>query len=109
MLVCDTDAFATGIWHERYVGTRSSAVEAHGRTAAIYLLTDPDDVPFEQDGLRDGQHLRRWMTNVFVDRLSATGRNWCWLRGDRQSRLAAAVEQVERLLRRWRLQDSPTG
>jgi nicotinamide riboside kinase len=103
VLVCDTDAFATGIWHERYVGHRSPAVEALGREGALYLLTDPDDVPFVQDGLRDGQHLRRWMTDVFAARLGGTGRAWRWLRGDRRTRLAAAVEQVEALLRRWRL------
>jgi HTH-type transcriptional regulator, transcriptional repressor of NAD biosynthesis genes len=105
VLVCDTDAFATGIWHERYVGHRSPAVEALGRAGALYLLTDPDDVPFTQDGLRDGQHLRRWMTGVFAARLAETGRTWRWLRGDRRSRLAAAVEGVGALLQAWRLDD----
>jgi NadR type nicotinamide-nucleotide adenylyltransferase len=109
VLVCDTDAFATGIWHERYVGRRSPAVEAHARTAAFYLLTDPDDVPFTQDGLRDGQHLRRWMTDVFAERLTATGRAWSWLRGDRRARLEAAVARVEELLRRWRLDEPGPG
>ena len=28
VLICDTNAFATGIWHERYVGKRSLEVEA---------------------------------------------------------------------------------
>jgi NadR type nicotinamide-nucleotide adenylyltransferase len=100
VLVCDTDAFATGIWHERYLGRRAPEVEALGRAHALYLLTDPDDVPFEQDGLRDGQHLRRWMTEVFAERLAATGRAWRWLRGDRPGRLRAAVEAVDALLQR---------
>lgn len=104
LLVCDTDAFATGVWHERYVGRRSPAVEAHGREAALYLLTHPDDVPFAQDGLRDGEHLRRWMTGVFAERLGATGRVWRWIRGDRRARLAAAVAEADALLGRgWGL------
>src|SRR5215510_999704 len=28
VLVCDTDAFATSIWHERYMGTPSEEVKA---------------------------------------------------------------------------------
>lgn len=100
VLVCDTDAFATGIWHERYLGYRAPAVEALGRRGALYLLTDPEDVPFEQDGLRDGQHLRRWMTEVFAERLAATGRTWRWLRGERTARLRAAVDEVDAMLRR---------
>ncbi len=98
VLVCDTDAFATGVWHERYVGSRSERVEALGRVHPLYLLTHPADVPFVQDGLRDGQSLREWMTSVFVERLSATGRRWEWLRGTREERLQAALAQVDRLL-----------
>ena len=32
------------------------------------MLTS-DEIPFEQDGLRDGEHLRGWMTQRFRDRL----------------------------------------
>ena len=49
----------------------------------LYLLTHHDDVPFAQDGLRDGEHLRAWMTARFADRLTAGARRWRWLRGDR--------------------------
>lgn len=98
VLVCDTDAFATGIWHERYVGRRSPEVEALARRGDLYLLTDPVDVPFEDDGLRDGEHLRAWMTAVFTERLAATGRRWRWLRGGRAERVAAALREIDALL-----------
>ncbi|HVV85438.1 MAG TPA: AAA family ATPase [Kofleriaceae bacterium] len=100
VLVCDTDAFATGIWHERYVGARDAAVDALGTAAPfqLYLLTHPDDVPFTQDGVRDGEHLRHWMTGVFAARLDADRRRWQWLRGDRATRLARAVAAVDGLL-----------
>ncbi|MEU3063683.1 AAA family ATPase [Streptomyces subrutilus] len=100
VLICDTDSFATGIWHERYLGRRNEEVE---RTAALthrdlYLLTDHADVPFEDDGLRDGPHLRPWMTERFRTGLEATGRRFLTVRGDRRARLAAAVAAVDGLL-----------
>ncbi|AMM24266.1 AAA family ATPase [Variovorax sp. PAMC 28711] len=100
LLVCDTDAFATAIWHERYVGHRSPAVEAiagqdRGR---LYLLTHHDGVPFEDDGLRDGEALREWMTDRFATRLSETARRHVVLRGDRVERLDAALCAVDALL-----------
>jgi len=102
VLVCDTDAFATGIWHERYRGERSARVEAEGRAAPhhLYLLTHPDDVAFQQDGLRDGAHLRGWMTDRFVERLEVSGRRWVWLRGGREARLHSAREAIDALLAR---------
>lgn len=100
VLVCDTDAFATGIWHERYCGESSSAVESLGGAAPfhLYLLTHPDDVPFSQDGFRDGEHLRAWMTKRFVERLDASGRRWQWLRGGREAREANGLAAIDALL-----------
>jgi len=59
LLICDTDALATSIWHERYFGTTSREVArlAAARSYALYILTG-DDIPFVQDGIRDGQHIR---------------------------------------------------
>lgn len=100
VLVCDTDAFATGIWHERYRGQRSPEVEALGAVPPyhLYLLTHHDDVPFEDDGRRDGEHLRAWMTTRFVERLHETGRRWQWIRGERAAREAEAVGAITALL-----------
>ena len=100
VVVCDTDAFATSIWHERYRGERSSEVDALGEAAPhhLYLLTHCDDVPFVQDGLRDGEHLRRWMTAQFAERLSSSGRRWRWLRGGREERIAHALAALDEVL-----------
>lgn len=81
-LICDTDAFATGIWHTRYLKTYLPALEPLALAGRrLYLLTHPEDVPFTQDGVRDGEHLRDWMTVEFATQLDASGRNWDWLRG----------------------------
>ncbi|MEU9302698.1 AAA family ATPase [Streptomyces sp. NPDC048269] len=100
VLFCDTDSFATGIWHERYTGGRSEEVEKAASLTRrdLYLLTDHADVPFEDDGLRDGPHLRPWMTGRFREELERTGRRFLLVRGDREERLAAAVAAVDELL-----------
>ncbi|MDB5847775.1 MAG: transcriptional regulator, partial [Rhodoferax sp.] len=105
LLVCDTDAFATGVWHERYLGTASSAVESLAEVdrGAVYLLTDHEGVPFEQDGIRDGEHIRAWMNARFLAQLEATGRPCVVMRGTRSERLRDALVAINRLLAEsWR-------
>jgi NadR type nicotinamide-nucleotide adenylyltransferase len=99
LLICDTDALATSVWHERYLGFRSSEVEglAASRSYALYILTG-DDIPFVQDGTRDGEHVRGWMTRRFREVLAARPEPWLELRGDRRHRLSVAVEYLDSLL-----------
>ncbi|MFI5985488.1 AAA family ATPase [Streptomyces sp. NPDC051555] len=101
VLFCDTDSFATGIWHERYLGARSAEVEEIARSGPrrdLYLLTDHEGVPFEDDGLRDGPQLRPWMTGRFHEELTRTGRRFLVIGGDREERLETAVAAVDGLL-----------
>lgn len=99
LLICDTDVLSTGIWHERYMGFRSSEVEAiaASRRHDLYLLTDCD-LPFIQDGLRDGETIRQWMTGRFEQVLTETGQRWVKIRGLGRQRLDAAVAEVGKLL-----------
>ena len=101
LVVCDTDAFATGIWHERYAGGVSPAVtaiaaEVATRSRRRYLLTDHAGVPFHQDGIRDGEHLRAWMTARFAADLAAGTAPYEIVRGTPEARLRAAVAAVDR-------------
>ncbi|MFC4118309.1 AAA family ATPase [Nonomuraea zeae] len=108
VLFCDTDAFATTVWHERYVGgshPEVARIASRGRQH-LWLLTDYEGVPFEDDGLRDGEHLRPWMTGRFLDELERTGRPYVRLRGSHEQRLTAAVTAVDALLAKgWDLAD----
>lgn len=99
ILVCDTDSFATAIWHERYVGHRSAAVEAIAakRRPDLYLLAG-SDAPFVQDGTRDGEHLRGWMEARFREELPRRNVPWIELRGDHAARRRGAIEACDRLL-----------
>ncbi|MFI7585451.1 AAA family ATPase [Spongisporangium articulatum] len=100
VLVCDTDAFATDVWHRRYLGTYNRDVRAVAdrRPADLYLLTDDAGVPFVQDSLRDGEHLRAWMTREFAEQLEASGRPWHLLSGPEDERVAAALAHVDALV-----------
>jgi len=98
VLVCDTDAFATGIWHERYVGRRDAGVDALARRHDLYLLTHHDGVPFVQDGIRDGEHVRAWMTDRFAEELDATGRPFVELTGSWAERHEAGLAAIDDLL-----------
>ncbi len=110
LLVCDTDVLATTVWHERYLGSASSSVEklAKQRVPDLYLLTG-DQIPFVQDGMRDGEHLRGWMTGRFREVLAAQPAPWVELDGPAQQRLRRAVEVVDALLARGRYLADPLG
>lgn len=107
VLVCDTDALATTVWQERYRGRSTEAVRMIAQVMparALYMLTDHVDVPFDDDGLRDGEQLRPWMTQRFREVLRQAGARWIELRGDRASRLELALAAVdEELARGWDL------
>jgi len=97
ILVCDTDSFATGVWHERYLGNRNAEVEAEAELCrgTLYLLTHHDGVTFEQDGIRDGEAIRSWMTERFIERLEESGRTFRVLRGTKEDRLNQALSLIQ--------------
>jgi nicotinamide riboside kinase len=70
---------------------------AAGRRYALYVLTG-DDIPFVQDGTRDGEHIRGWMTQRFREVLAARDEPWIEARGTREDRLAAATARIDELL-----------
>jgi NadR type nicotinamide-nucleotide adenylyltransferase len=99
VLICDTDAFATGIWHERYVGRRSADVEAlaDGRRYAHTIVTDVD-IPFVQDGLRDGESIRTSMHGLFIERLRQAGRPFTVVQGNIEARVESAAALIDEIL-----------
>lgn len=99
VLVCDTDALATAIWHERYMGFPSPEVNeiARSRSCHLYLVTDVS-IPFVQDGFRDGEHLRGWMQERLIEELERLNRPFAIVSGPPQERLAASVKLIDELL-----------
>jgi NadR type nicotinamide-nucleotide adenylyltransferase len=99
VLICDTNAFATGTWHERYYQTRDPRVDAIGAADKVdlYLLTAPD-VAFVQDGFRDGEKIRDWMHEAFRAQLEVGRAPWRLIAGAYDQRFATAEAAVEGLL-----------
>lgn len=99
VLICDTDAFATSVWHRRYMGFYSPEVQniAENRRADLYILTG-DEIPFIQDGTRDGEDIRHKMHQWFIDELDRTGRKYITVSGSREERLEQASTKIKELL-----------
>ncbi len=109
VLICDTDAFATGVWCERYLGVASSGVDAISPRHPLYLLTHHDGVPFEPDGIRDGESIREWMTGRFEEALAASGRPTVVLRGSVDERVATGLAAIDELIgSHWRFASPST-
>lgn len=113
VMFCDTDALSTGVWHERYVWKRSPEVEALERPYEHYFVTDYMEVPFEDDGLRDGDNnIRQWMQSRLVHRINEThphaggiGRMHILLGGPKM-RMLHATDIVDKYLEEgWNLSD----
>ena len=100
LLVCDTDALATAIWHRRYVGSPAPRFlrRAKERPVALYVLTPHEGVAFEQDGLRDGEHIREEMTEWFREALRAQDVPWIEVAGTEAERVEQALEAIGRLV-----------
>lgn len=99
VVVGDTDALATALWHRRYMGQDDPRLWdlAAARRPHLYLLTG-DELPFVQDGLRDGEHVRHDMHRWFLDTLRAQPVPWRLLTGPPARRLAEARAAVATLL-----------
>ncbi len=96
LVICDTDPFATSVWHERYMEKPSDKVLeiANRRKYNLYILTG-DEIPFIQDGTRDGEHIRHDMHKRFIERLEETGRKYILVTGNREERLKKAIEAID--------------
>ncbi len=96
LVICDTNAFATGVWHERYMHKPSKEVEAiaKGRHYDLYILTG-DEIPFEQDGTRDGEHVRHEMHKRFLEKLQEDHKKFIVVTGNKEERLKAAIGAID--------------
>ena len=102
ILICDNDSFALTIWCERYLGKYYDEIyniylnaKYLDNEQKIYILTKPN-VPFVQDGLRDGEHIRDWMYNRFLEELNNKKMNYFLIDSPNyEERVNKAVEIIE--------------
>ena len=70
-----------------------------GRQYGLTTLT-ADDIPWEDDGTRDRPEERSWFQRRFREELAASGRDYVFVEGPPERRLATATAAIDRL--RWR-------
>jgi nicotinamide riboside kinase len=97
LFFCDTDAMTTALWHERYQGAVSAAVEHLGntRTYDLFVLCDTD-FPWQQDEIRLGADTRTVMHDRFLQELNIRTEPWVLVTGSVDERIVqveAALEQ----------------
>jgi HTH-type transcriptional regulator, transcriptional repressor of NAD biosynthesis genes len=98
LLLCDTDAFATRLWFERYLGYLYPKLDEITNTdnKSLYILTG-DEIPFVQDGTRDGEKIRHNMHNRFVEELDKHHLKYILVKGNRMERRKKAIEAIDKL------------
>lgn len=101
LLILDTDLISTVVYSRYYYGRCPAWIEteALARKADLYLLTDID-VPWTADDVRDSAAARAELHGQFATALANYGANFVSIRGDWETRFAAAVEAIERCHRR---------
>jgi nicotinamide riboside kinase len=113
LLLCDTDSWASLIWQERYLerSTPDVAAFSQHQPRALYILTSHEGVAFEQDGIRDGEHLRERMTDRFREALTQQSTPWIELSGrDHEARVRDAVSAIDEVLAQpWRCHPSASS
>lgn len=99
VIVCDTNAWATTLWQQRYLGYTTDEMKAIAANcrADLYILTG-DEIPFVQDGIRDGEHIRHDMHQWFSTELSAMATPMIEVRGSIEERIMAAMPMVEHVI-----------
>ncbi len=101
LVIADTDSLATALWERFYIGEGSYG-SYRGLTQLprrdLYLVTDHEGVPFEDDGWREGEHRRAEMTEWFEEDLTRGGHSWILVTGDHDRRMATATEIIDLII-----------
>jgi NadR type nicotinamide-nucleotide adenylyltransferase len=95
LLILDTDLISTVVYATHYYSTCPEWIktEARARKADLYLLTDVD-MPWTIDDVRDSAAPRETLHRVFAGTLAIYGADFVAIRGDRETRFAAAVAAI---------------
>ena len=101
VLILDTDAFATALWHHRYMGSYSRSIERFLNTHPkpdLYIVTG-DEIPFVQDGTRDGEHIRHDMQKEFIRQLDLRKLPYVLVEGSPEQRLKIASRKINTIIK----------
>jgi HTH-type transcriptional repressor of NAD biosynthesis genes len=104
IIVCDTNATATELWQKRYMGktTKDMSAIAADDKVDLYIITG-DEIPFVQDGIRDGEFIRHDMHKWFIRHIKKTGVPYLIVTGDHLTRCQTAVKAARQMIERSRI------
>ncbi len=96
LLVLDTDALVTNVWHHRYLGELDPDVSemATLHRPDLYLVVPPD-FEWVQDGTRESQDQREDMHRLTLELVERSGAAYEVLGGTHEERMAGAIAAVE--------------
>lgn len=99
VIVCDTNATATEVWQRRYTDTITKQMKqiAENDKVDLYIITG-DEIPFVQDGERDGEKIRSTMHRWFVKRVKQSGIPYIIVRGSMKERLAESIAASQKMI-----------
>jgi NadR type nicotinamide-nucleotide adenylyltransferase len=99
VIVCDTNAVATELWQKRYMRktTETMTKIANNDTVDLYIITG-DEIPFVQDGIREGEHIRHEMHQWFETHLAQKKTPYITVRGSQRERLAIALREANKMI-----------
>jgi NadR type nicotinamide-nucleotide adenylyltransferase len=98
LVISDTDALVSAVWHERYLGTSGEELDefATANVPDLYLVC-ADDFDWVQDGTRESNEHRASMQRSIQLRVEASGAQVVALTGSHEQRLSSALEALEPL------------
>lgn len=104
VVICDTNDFATELWHERYMGFMSDEVryanDGAQRVPALYILCG-HEIPIELDGTRDDDlEARDNMQQRFFNELRDRHYPFMIAAGTMLERISSSVKFIDSLFKR---------
>lgn len=98
LVISDTDALVSAVWHERYLGSTGQELTefAAVNVPDLYLVC-ADDFDWVQDGTRESHEHRASMQRSIQVRVEASGAQVVVLTGSHEQRLSSALDALEAL------------
>lgn len=93
VVIVDTDALATEVWRERYLGTETTVPSS---TADLYVVCAPD-FAWVQDGTRESADQRQAMHERTLDLVGRAGVDHVVVEGPRADRVKAVSAHLDQL------------
>jgi HTH-type transcriptional regulator, transcriptional repressor of NAD biosynthesis genes len=98
LLICDTDSLATMVWSWRYSGYIANELKNIAKNRNKYYILTGDEIPFVQDGTRDGENIRHKMHEQFIKMLEYNKKQYIIVTGSKEERLKQSIKFINDII-----------